>query len=554
LYKEFYDKESCFGDSMVTSTTQHDLSQNRPQASMLRFVKQFDLSRLHPTKTVVRRMPVVGYVPPPSVVDVPAKTMEPFQHLGSDGVLRLKVDTTHAHGRLGDDQWPMPRAVAQCADDARPGYNSCSAHEYLDEPDILEKKVALVAELIRKSSRRVIYSGAGISTASGIMDYASKAEGSISKKLQKEKWAPKRPINPYDAQPTLAHKILTAMHAGGYLDYWVQQNHDGLPQKAGFPQHVLNEIHGAWYDPSNPVVPMNGNLRTDLFNDLLRWERDVDFCLVLGTSLCGMNSDRIVVSAANSFQENSKKAGGAVIVGLQSTKMDHLASVRIFATIDDMMRLLAKKLHMNLESEESKSCVGGGPENTTDEQDVFFLPYDSRSGKRNSDGRLCQFDFRENAFVRINGGPHNGSVGFVSGKNKEGHYKMTFFLSLSLQNTSRSKEDDSFASKISRKPHPFSCVMGKWWIGAAKCKSVPAMPVTCLDPNLETDTDDIEAAQKIMKRVSLGPYTEPIENSAQPYKRQGGKVCFEVEKMLTQRQFEKNKKSLDELLIKRQNT
>ena len=30
------------------------------------------------------------------------------------------------------------------------------------------------------------------------------------------------------------------------LSFWVQQNHDGLPQKAGFPQWLLNEIHGSW--------------------------------------------------------------------------------------------------------------------------------------------------------------------------------------------------------------------------------------------------------------------------------------------------------------------
>lgn len=34
------------------------------------------------------------------------------------------------------------------------------------------------------------------------------------------------------------------------------------PRKAGFPQEALNEIHGAWFDPSNPVVPMRLGHRT----------------------------------------------------------------------------------------------------------------------------------------------------------------------------------------------------------------------------------------------------------------------------------------------------
>ena len=49
----------------------------------------------------------------------------------------------------------------------------------------------------------------------------------------------------------------------------MQQNHDGLPQKAGYPQQHLNEIHGAWFDPTNPVVPMSGTLREDLMTWLL---------------------------------------------------------------------------------------------------------------------------------------------------------------------------------------------------------------------------------------------------------------------------------------------
>ena len=50
----------------------------------------------------------------------------------------------------------------------------------------------------------------------------------------------------------------------------------GLPQKAGMPQWRINEVHGAWYDPSNPVVPMDGTLRPDLLEDLLDWEEKAD--------------------------------------------------------------------------------------------------------------------------------------------------------------------------------------------------------------------------------------------------------------------------------------
>ena len=37
--------------------------------------------------------------------------------------------------------WAAPRMVTHCDEDARPGYNTQKAHEYIDEPDVLLAKV-----------------------------------------------------------------------------------------------------------------------------------------------------------------------------------------------------------------------------------------------------------------------------------------------------------------------------------------------------------------------------------------------------------------------------
>ena len=66
-----------------------------------------------------------------------------------------------------------------------------------------------------------MYSGAGISVAAGIGQAARGAA---------------RGSRGTDAEPTPAHFALAALHRAGLLHGWVQQNHDGLPQKAGFPQ------------------------------------------------------------------------------------------------------------------------------------------------------------------------------------------------------------------------------------------------------------------------------------------------------------------------------
>ena len=88
-----------------------------------------------------------------------------------------------------------------------------------------------------------------------------------------------------DATPTITHLALATLRClcyslfydmisnplhrdNGLVHGWIQQNHDGLPQKAGWPQEDIVEIHGSWYDPSNPVVCYDGNLRQDLFSEV----------------------------------------------------------------------------------------------------------------------------------------------------------------------------------------------------------------------------------------------------------------------------------------------
>jgi NAD-dependent SIR2 family protein deacetylase len=87
--------------------------------------------------------------------------------------------------------------------------------------------------LIKASSNCVAYTGAGISRASGIADYASKAEKSIAGRENVS-------LNRLQAEPTNAHYVLTELEKKGYLKHWVQQNHDGLAQKSGYPISKLN--------------------------------------------------------------------------------------------------------------------------------------------------------------------------------------------------------------------------------------------------------------------------------------------------------------------------
>ena len=45
--------------------------------------------------------------------------------------------------------------------------------EYFDEPDVLEEKINMLVEMVLTSEHFVAFTGAGISTSSGIPDYRS---------------------------------------------------------------------------------------------------------------------------------------------------------------------------------------------------------------------------------------------------------------------------------------------------------------------------------------------------------------------------------------------
>ena len=45
--------------------------------------------------------------------------------------------------------------------------------EFFDSPEVLDEKVSMLAEMIIMSQRMIAFTGAGISTSSGIPDYRS---------------------------------------------------------------------------------------------------------------------------------------------------------------------------------------------------------------------------------------------------------------------------------------------------------------------------------------------------------------------------------------------
>jgi NAD-dependent deacetylase len=115
-----------------------------------------------------------------------------------------------------------------------------------------------VKELINKSGKITVLTGAGISTESGISDYRSPGgiwsqykavyiQELISDIQQRKNyWHYKAETIPYmiSAEPNEAHKAIGRLDKQGKLHYLLTQNIDGLHEKGGVsPDRIIN-LHG----------------------------------------------------------------------------------------------------------------------------------------------------------------------------------------------------------------------------------------------------------------------------------------------------------------------
>lgn len=116
------------------------------------------------------------------------------------------------------------------------------APECFDSPEEVDRKVTLLAELVRKSQRIVAFTGAGISTACGIPDF--RGPSGIWTLQRAGKPLPRPKVSFAVARPSFTHAALVSLMDSGKLTYIVSQNVDGLHLRSGVPRHKIAELHG----------------------------------------------------------------------------------------------------------------------------------------------------------------------------------------------------------------------------------------------------------------------------------------------------------------------
>lgn len=125
-------------------------------------------------------------------------------------------------------------------------------------PGRIQSRIDQLGELIAASKVIVPFTGAGISTESGIPDFRSPGgiwtrnrpipfdEFVASQEARDEAWRRRFAMQQTFAQarPTRGHRALASLHKAGKIPAVITQNIDNLHQESGFASDRVIELHG----------------------------------------------------------------------------------------------------------------------------------------------------------------------------------------------------------------------------------------------------------------------------------------------------------------------
>ena len=123
---------------------------------------------------------------------------------------------------------------------------------------MFERHIEELAGMVQRSRRAVVFSGAGISTESGIPDFRSPGgfwtrykpiafdEFLASEETRFEAWRRFLMIHQAigEARPSAGHLAVARLFERGHVSHVITQNIDGLHEAAGVPRARIIEIHG----------------------------------------------------------------------------------------------------------------------------------------------------------------------------------------------------------------------------------------------------------------------------------------------------------------------
>ena len=245
-------------------------------------------------------------------------------------------------------------------------------------PTLVER----AADVLGAANQILVFSGAGLSTESGIPDFRGPNglwtrvdpedftidRYMVNRDLRVQGWRMHIDGELWGArsgvQPNLGHMAIVRLHQEGRLAGVVTQNVDGLHHKSGLADDVVAELHGnvrnshcmtcqtrwptetvlQWVEggTEDPRCPdCGGMVKTDtiMFGEMLPEEevRQASVFLAIADAVLVVGSTVSVWPAADIVMRAAVQSKPIVVVNKGDTEVDHLAEVKIDAGIGDVL-------------------------------------------------------------------------------------------------------------------------------------------------------------------------------------------------------------------------
>jgi hypothetical protein len=176
-----------------------------------------------------------------------------------------------------------------------------------DGPAVAGRKVAALRDLLRLSTRTVVYTEAVAEDGGGGGHYGAGQCG-LSQRGAK--------LVPGEGPPA-CYPALAVLAQAGLLHAWLQRGHDGLPQRAGFPGPVL-EVWDSWRDHHQ-----EGYSQELAAADAEIAQADLVLVLTFGSPFTGSTARLVAEAGAPGARL------GVAVLGQAATGLDPTAALRI---------------------------------------------------------------------------------------------------------------------------------------------------------------------------------------------------------------------------------
>jgi NAD-dependent deacetylase len=254
----------------------------------------------------------------------------------------------------------------------------------------LEEHVEKIARWILEGDRIVAFTGAGISTDSGIPDF--RGPNGVWTRRDAGLPAPRWRVPPGQIEPNASHLALVELQRLGKLQFLITQNTDNLHRRSGIRPEFLAELHGngrlvrcldcdrlytreevrwdigRWgrgYHTQEPLagqpdcVACGGRLVSSVVNfgdplpqkelEQAEWyARHCDLMLVLGSSL-------MVIPAASLVGLALRSGARVVLANRGKTPYDDAVTLRTWTGIGDVIPPAVKRVERTLGEQPNRS-------------------------------------------------------------------------------------------------------------------------------------------------------------------------------------------------------